>query len=108
MLRYFSPGVWFVIFLATISSAIVLLLPVAPRPGMIFWVFDRNHATISRVIAEEWNEKHPTTPVQVTLLTGAALGSRMLTAFYSDTPVGDLIEVERSLIGQVFAGPIDD
>jgi arabinosaccharide transport system substrate-binding protein len=108
MLRYFCPGVWFVVILATVSSVLVVVIPVAPRPGMIFWLFDRNHAKIAGVIAEEWNEQHPATPVQVTLVTGGALSSRMLTGFYADTPVADLIEVERSLIGQVFAGPIED
>lgn len=108
MLRYFSPGVWFVVSLAAISSAIVAWLPVEPRPGIIFWVFDRNHAATTRLIAAEWNKNHSELPVQVTLITGAALTSRMMTGFYSDTPVGDMIEVERSLIGQVFAGPMKD
>ena len=101
MLRYFSPGVWFVVTTAIVASLLVVLLPVEPRPGIIFWLFDRNHAKLSRLIAEEWEEQHPDLPVQVTLM-GAAISSRMMTGFYSDTPVGDLIEVERSLIGQVF------
>ena len=107
MLRYFSPGVWFVVTTAIVASLLVVLLPVEPRPGIIFWLFDRNHAKLSRLIAEEWEEQHPDLPVQVTLM-GAAISSRMMTGFYSDTPVGDLIEVERSLIGQVFSGPLED
>jgi arabinosaccharide transport system substrate-binding protein len=107
MLRYFSPGVWFVVSTALIASVLVALLPVKPRPGIIFWLFDRNHAILSRIIAEEWKEQHPDMPVQVEMI-GAALPSRMMTGFYSDTPVADLIEVERSLIGQVFSGPLQD
>ncbi|MFM1852174.1 MAG: hypothetical protein RIS54_1858 [Verrucomicrobiota bacterium] len=108
MLRYFSPGVWLLVILALGSSFLVALLPVTPRPGMVFWLFSRDHAMLSEHIAAQWNAQHPATPVQVTLLSGAALNSRMLTGFYADTPVGDLIEVERSVIGQIFAGPIED
>ena len=108
MLRQFSPGVWIVLFLAAASTILVSLLPVTPRPGMEFWVFDPNHAKIAGAIAADWNRAHPRTPVQVNLLTGAAIQTRMLSAFYSDTPVADLIEVERSMIGQVFAGPVKD
>lgn len=108
MLRYFSPGVWILVALALGSSALVFVLPVAPRKGMTYWLFDRNHAQITRYIADDWNRQHPDNPVQVTLLTGQAINTRMLTAFYADTPVADLIEVERSLIGKVFAGPVED
>lgn len=108
MLRYFSPGVWLLVLLAIGSSILVFLLPVQPRPGIVFWLFDRNHAMLSEHIAEQWNRENPDNPVQVTLLNGAAMNSRMLTGFYADTPVGDLIEVERSVIGQIFAGPLND
>lgn len=94
--------------LAVGSTVLVALLPVSPRPGMELWVFDRNHAQIARHIAEEWNHDHPQLPVQVSLLTGGAITTRMLSGFYANTPVADLIEVERSLIGQVFAGPLED
>jgi len=107
MLRYFSPGVWLLVFLAIGSSILVFLLPVAPRPGLIFWLFDRNHAMLSQHIADQWNRENPDMPVQVTLIP-TSLGTRMLSGFYANTPVGDLIEVERSLIGQVFAGPLED
>lgn len=108
MLKMFSPGLWLVLLLAAVSSVLVALLPVEPRTGMQLWLFDANHAQISRFIAKDWNRAHPDTPVQVNLLTGAAIQTRMLSGFYSDTPVGDLIEVERTMVGQVFAGPIED
>jgi arabinosaccharide transport system substrate-binding protein len=108
MLRMFSPGLWIVLLLAVGSTVLVALLPVQPRPGMELWVFDRNHAQIARHLSEGWNRDHPASPVQVNLLTGAAITTRMLSGFYSDTPVADLIEVERSMIGQVFAGPLAD
>lgn len=108
MLRYFSFGVWLLVLLALGSSIAVLLLPIKPRPGINYWLFSRDHAILTSHIAKEWNREHQDTPVQISLIVGSALGSRMMTGFYADTPVGDLIEVERSLIGQVFAGPLKD
>ncbi len=108
MLRSFSPGVWLVLLLALGSTLLIAFLPIAPRPGMDLWVFDRNHAETANLIAADWNRAHPEIPVQVSLLAGGAIQARMLSAFYSDTPVGDMIEVERSMIGQIFAGPIED
>ena len=108
LLKLFSPGLWIVLLMAVISTLLVALLPVRPNHGMQMWVFDANHAKIASYIAEDWNRAHPATPVQVKLITGTAIQTRMLSGFYSDTPVADLIEVERSLIGQVFAGPVAD
>jgi len=108
LLKLFSPGLWIVLLMAVISTVLVALLPVKANRGMQMWVFDANHAKIAGFIAEDWNRAHPATPVQVKLITGAALQTRMLSGFYSDTPVADLIEVERSMIGQVFAGPVAD
>ena len=108
MLKMFSPGLWIVLLLAAGSTVLVALLPVPARTGMEMWIFDANHAKIAGYIAEDWNRIHPQTPVRVHLLTGAAIQTRMLSGFYSDTPVADLIEVERSMIGQVFAGPVAD
>jgi arabinosaccharide transport system substrate-binding protein len=108
MLRLFSPGVWLVVLLAGATMALVWLLPVAPRDGLQFWTFVREHAAIASDTAEIWNRAHPGLPVRVSTLTGPTLQTRMLSGFYSDTPVGDLIEIERGLIGQVFAGPEAD
>ncbi|MEO6876720.1 MAG: extracellular solute-binding protein [Opitutaceae bacterium] len=108
MLKMFSPGLWIVLLLAVGSSVLVALLPVQPRPGMQMWLFDLNHAKIANVIAADWNRDHPNDPVSVNLLTGDALQTRMMSGFYSNTPVADLIEVERTMVGQVFAGPVKD
>ena len=108
MLRHISPGVWLVLFMAAVSSVLVAWLPVAPRHGIELWVFDRYHASVAREVAQAWNKARPDAQVNVTLLTGSSLSTRMLSGFYSDTPIADLIEVERNLIGQVFAGPMED
>ena len=108
MLKMFSPGLWIVLLLAAGSTLLVALLPVPSRPGMEMWLFDANHAKIANALARDWNRDHPQTPVQIHLITGTAIQSRMMSGFYSETPVADLIEVERGMIGQVFAGPLAD
>ena len=108
LLKLFSPGLWLVLLLAVVSTVLVALLPVRPSHGIQMWVFDANHFKIATTIAAGWNREHPDTPVEIKQVTGAAIQTRMLSAFYSGTPVADLIEVERSMIGQVFAGPVAD
>lgn len=108
MLRFFSPGVWIVVLAAIGSAIAVSLYPKRSEDGISYWLFDRNHAAISQIVAREWNQEHPEAPVRIQLLAGAALQSRMMSGFYADTPVGDMIEVERSQIGKVFAGPLED
>jgi len=108
MLKMFSPGLWLVLLLAAGSTVLIALLPVRQQAGMEMWLFDANHAKIANLIATDWNRDHPKNPVQIHLITGAAIQSRMMSGFYSDTPVADLIEVERGMIGQVFAGPLAD
>jgi len=58
-------------------------------------------------LADEWDKTHTPT-VHPYLLSNDALTHRMMSGFLSRVPVADLIEVERSLIGPVFAGPIED
>ena len=108
MLKMFSPGLWIVLLLAAGSTLLIALLPVTTGTGMEMWLFDGNHAKIAGLIAADWNRDHPKTPVQIHLITGTAMQARMMGAFYSDTPVADLIEVERGMIGLVFAGPMAD
>jgi len=108
MLRFQSFGLVLVTVLAAVSTTLVLLQPVEPRDGLQYWTFDRSHAQVASAAAANWNPRHPDLPVRVTTLTGPTLLTRMLSGFYSDTPVGDMIEVERGQIGQVFAGPVQD
>jgi arabinosaccharide transport system substrate-binding protein len=108
MLRLFSPGVWIVVLLAATSTAAIWMLPEAPHDGLQYWTFVREHAAVAEAAAAKWNPAHPNLPVRVSTLTGNTLQTRMLSGFYSGTPIGDLIEIERGLIGQVFAGPGTD
>lgn len=108
MLRKLSSGLALIVILAAVSTTLVLLQPAEPQDGLHYWTFDRSHAQVAADTAAGWNQRHPDNPMRVITLTGPTLLTRMLSGFYSDTPLGDLIEVERSQIGQVFAGPVSD
>jgi len=108
MLRSQSFGLLLITVLAAVSTTLVLVQSDAPQDGLQYWTFDRSHAQVAAQAAAAWNPRHAGLPVRVTALTGPTLLTRMLSGFYSDTPVGDMIEVERSHIGQVFAGPVKD
>lgn len=58
-------------------------------------------------VIAQWNEHH-SPPVNLFLLSSNALARRMMSGFLSQTPVADMIEVERSLVGRAFAGPLED
>jgi len=102
-----SPGAWVITALAVLSSIGVALIRVQPRRGMQFWIFAALHEKVYGPVIAEWNRRHPDQEVQLTLLSGAALQQRMMSAFLSGTPISDLIEVERYTAGEAFAGPLD-
>lgn len=104
---YVSVGAWVILTIAVIASAIVLARSDSKSNGLVMWTSAREHARMYRPIVEAWNASRQP-PVSLSLLSGDALGRRMMSGFLSDTPVADCIEVERSLIGPTFAGPLDD
>ena len=102
-----SPGAWVIAGLAVLSSIGVALIRVKPARGLQFWIFANLHQNVYRPVIAEWNRRHPGEEVQLTLVSGAALQQRMMSAFLSGTPISDLIEVERYTAGEAFAGPLD-
>lgn len=108
LVRTLSPGVAVIAIIGAITAIIVACQPVAPTDGLQVWVFDSNQAKMYEALAPEWNRKHPDLPLRVSFIVIPALQSRMLSAFYSGTPVADVIEMERMMVAPAFAGPIED
>jgi len=104
---FLSPGAWAIIFLAVASSAVILLRSEPTTDGLVLWSAAREHFVMYQPVAEEWNKSH-TPKVYPHLLSNDALTHRMMSGFLTKVPVADLIEVERSLIGPFFAGPVED
>jgi arabinosaccharide transport system substrate-binding protein len=102
-----SVGVWVIVLIAIASSLAVALWPVPKRSGIEMWTFARAHAPIYQPAIAQWNDTH-FPPVHLFTISEEALANRMMSGFLSHTPVADLIEVERTVIGRVFAGPLAD
>ncbi|MCC6578859.1 MAG: extracellular solute-binding protein [Phycisphaeraceae bacterium] len=104
-----SPGAWIIVVLAVFSTVAVATWPQAQSSGMELWMFSRTHHQLYAPRVAMWNQQHATDrQLHLMLISNQALSQRMMSGFRSGTPVADLIEVERGLIGQVFAGPISD
>jgi arabinosaccharide transport system substrate-binding protein len=102
-----SLGVWVIVLIAIGSSLAVALWPVPARDGIEMWTFSRAHAPIYQPVIAHWNKAH-FPPVNLFVISEDALANRMMSGFLSHTPVADLIEVERGVIGRAFAGPLRD
>lgn len=106
---YFSAGAWIIVVIAVASSLAIMFRPVPVPHGLQFWSTAREHFLMYAPVTDQWNQTHDSAnQVSLQLYTNDALSHRMLSGFLSDVPVADLIEVERSLIGLVFAGPLKD
>ena len=101
-------GVALIVALAVVSSLLVAMRRIDRPPGMTFWIFSRAHEAMYRPLLDARN---PTVPpsdrINLLVLGTDAMAQRMSSGFTSDTPLADLIEVERSSVGQTFAGPLD-
>lgn len=104
-----SPGAWVILVLAVLSTALILILPGRQEATIEMWTFTRAHAVMYEPEIERWNEEHAEAgaDAHILILNAPALQQRMLAGFLADTPVADLIEAERKIAGQAFAGPLD-
>jgi arabinosaccharide transport system substrate-binding protein len=105
--RALSPGAWVLLVAAAISTATVLSRPDPARADLEMWIFAALHADVYRPVVERLNEQHPDRRLNVLLLSKEVMERRMLSGFLSETPVADLIEVERAFVGRAFLGPPD-
>lgn len=94
--------------LAIGSSIGVALLPVHKPAGLQVWAFDPGHLDVYKLLAPSWNRAHPAHPLDLSVLLGGALQTRMMSGFYAGTPIADLLEIERMQVGPVFSGPLHD
>ena len=108
LLTFGSPGVALIALLAAAAALILWLVPVAPREPTQFWIFAKQHQAVYRDLLVRWNRAHPGGRVEMSLVNGAVLDQRLLSGFLTGTPVADVMEVERSIAGRAFTGPIAD
>jgi arabinosaccharide transport system substrate-binding protein len=102
-----SPGVLLILLLFVGTLPFVLLHRHQEKSAMGLWVFSPTHAKAYEPLLTDWNRAHSDSSVEMQVLDMMALERRMLSGFQAGTPVADLIEVERALVGRVFAGPLE-
>lgn len=108
-----SLGVWLIIATGVVAGALLLMSTTTiedDRERMELWVFADMHVRLYEPVIERWNKEQGgagAPAVEQTMLGVPALQRRMLAGFFGGLPTADLIEVERTMAGQLFAGPID-
>ncbi len=107
-LELFSPGVSLTALLLAGSAALLVFQRDAPRERTQFWIFAKQHQAVYTELLKRWNRDHPEMRVEMTLVSGAVMDQRMMSGFLTGTPVADVMEVERSIAGRAFTGPIAD
>ncbi len=102
-----SPGAALIVLVALTTSALVLLQPLRPRPGLTFWLFSPAHLAMYQPQIDRWNaaQASPEARIEPVVLHVGALERRLLSGFLSGTPLPDLVEVESAMAGSFFAGP---
>ncbi len=105
-LRGLSSGVWVIAALLVLSAILMLFRPQPDRADLQFWVFSPEHRAMYIPMIEDY-EQASSVRLDVPLMSIAAIQSRMMSGFFGGLPTADLIEVERSVVGQAFMGPPD-
>ncbi|HEY3285254.1 MAG TPA: extracellular solute-binding protein [Armatimonadota bacterium] len=78
------------------------------KATLTLWTFADTHYNFYKEAAPEFERKHPGTTVELQLVSGQAVTSRLQAAFWADLDVPDLVEVEISSAGSFFRGPLKD
>tara|TARA_E500000318_G_scaffold14854_5_gene14903 strand:+ start:50576 stop:51991 length:1416 start_codon:yes stop_codon:yes gene_type:complete len=105
-LRGLSSGVWVIAMLFVISLILVLVRQPEQEGDLQFWVFSPEHAEMYAPLIEEHDASHGV-KLDMTVMSIAAIQSRMMSGFFGGLPTADLIEVEKAVAPQAFMGPVD-
>lgn len=105
--RVLSPGSAIIVALALVASTGVAFIRTTHAAGMPFWVYSEAHFKLYQPLVTDWNSRHPGQAVNISQLHMRALERRMLSGFLSNTPVADVLAVERPMAARAFSGPIE-
>jgi arabinosaccharide transport system substrate-binding protein len=110
-MRYFPFGTaaLCILVLAVLSGGWLLLHPVRPAQSTLrMWTFAKNHYDTYVEAAKSFEAAYPGVKVDVQIVSGQAVTSRLQAAFWADLDVPDLVEVEISAAGSFFRGPLQE
>ena len=111
----FGPAPTLLLVLFVLSAGWLLFHPASGSGGgpadqttLRVWVFARTHYDAYRDIIPQFEQTHPGVKVDLQLVHGQAVTSRMQAAFWADLDVPDLVETEISSVGIFWRGPLED
>jgi arabinosaccharide transport system substrate-binding protein len=105
-LRGLSSGVWVIASLFLISLVLVLLRAPQQRSDLQFWVFSPEHAGMYEPLIAD-HDASDGVKLDMSIMSIAAIQSRMMSGFFGGLPTADLIEVEKAVAPQAFMGPVE-
>ena len=105
--RGYSRGFVLIALIAVVSSLLVVLRRSGGELGLEFWVFARQYFTAYQPEVERWNRAYPDKAVAMKLVQFTALERRLLSSLRAGTRAADFMEVERMVVGETFAGPLE-
>lgn len=104
--RGLSLGLWVMIGLMALSVGVVFRVRHATGDAVVFWLFSPEHKLLYVPLLEQ-AEGGMERPLDMQLMSIAAIERRMMSGFFGGLPTADLIEVERAVVGRAFTGPLE-
>jgi arabinosaccharide transport system substrate-binding protein len=104
--RGLSLGLWVMIGLMALSVGVLFKARRDSGDAVVFWLFSPEHKLLYVPLLEQ-AEGGMDRPLDMQLMSVAAIERRMMSGFFGGLPTADLIEVERAVVGRVFTGPLE-
>jgi arabinosaccharide transport system substrate-binding protein len=105
----FGLAPFLILVLAVVATVWLACHPIPPKSATLrLWTFADIHARAYQNAVPSFEAKHAGTTVDVQLVHGVAVTSRLRAAFWGDLDVPDLVEVEISSAGTFFRGREED
>ena len=105
----FGQAAFCILIISIVSGTYLALHPIAPKKATLTcWVFANTHYDAYKEAIPYFERAHPGVTVDLQLVSGTAVTSRLQAAFWADLDVPDLAETEISWAGMFFRGPLED
>lgn len=108
--RGLSLGLWVMIGLMAVSVGVLFKARQDAGDAVVFWLFSPEHKLLYVPLLEEAERAGGggvERPLDMQLMSIAAIERRMMSGFFGGLPTADLIEVERAVVGRAFTGPLE-
>lgn len=108
--RGLSLGLWVMIGLMLVSVGVLFKVQRDTDSAVVFWLFSPEHRQLYIPLLEQAGGEGKggmDRPLDMQLMSIAAIERRMMSGFFGGLPTADLIEVERAVVGRAFTGPLE-